>query len=60
MIKNIDAEISNLQFQLNLPKCINRKEIENRLTFLIEKKEKNKLDAKQFMMDFYTHDSYPL
>lgn len=60
MIKNIEVEIANLKFQLNLPACTNKKQIQDRLNFLIEKKEKLKVDSKQFLMDYYAEETYPL
>lgn len=60
MIQNIKNEIRNLKFQLNLPSCINKKDIEARVIFLEAKLEKLKLDSKQFLMDFYTHETYSL
>ena len=60
MIQNIKNEIKNLKFQLNLPSCINRKDIEDRVVFLEAKLEKLKLDSNQFLMDYYAEEIYPL
>tara|TARA_S200000501_G_scaffold370569_1_gene411981 strand:- start:2356 stop:2538 length:183 start_codon:yes stop_codon:yes gene_type:complete len=60
MIKNIEVEIANLQFQLNLLHCSNREKIQNRLFFLKAKLEKLKVDSKQFLMDYYHNETHSL